>query len=160
MIALFPTMPQRLHIVLGWQITAVWNCLYFFTLFCNLAKMIVLTWQSTVVWQTFSRLPCYVFCICLLTQQINIQMQISWVGQSTSRPSSKHKLLFFAKIQNIIPRAADVPKQLGKSLTAVLCRNVTVFAHERWERRCTRAVWLGLPPFSKFLWLHCFLKTC
>ena len=30
-----------------------------------------------------SRLPCYVVFLCMLTQQIKIQIQISWVGWST-----------------------------------------------------------------------------
>ena len=44
------------------------------------------------IWETYwcwcrcwcSRLPCYVFCICLLTYKWISEIQISWVGRSTN----------------------------------------------------------------------------
>ena len=146
MIPLFPTMPQRLHIVLGWQITAVWNCLYFFTLFCNLAKMIVLTWQSTVVWQTFSRLPCYVFCICLLTQQKNpnakLGAQLADLHPNT-RCSSFQKYTWYLPEQQMFQSSWENHSQLyfAETWQCLLTRNERGGVHVQFGFQCFTVFW-------------------
>ena len=80
-----------------------------------------------------SSLPCYVFCIC---QQIKIQMQISWVGRSTTH-----------LLENSWDILISLPFPDGHSFSAQFLSKIKLFC-------CASPNFFASCTFSKFCVFH------
>ena len=103
-------------------------------------------WSKTEL--TFSRLPCYVFCICLLTYiEIDIRIQISWVGRSTNSPS-------------ILGAPSWAPPPLRSSSLSFGCtRRNPPPGTSRWAPGCSSPVFVEFVDLFNFFWFWIFFQN-
>ena len=78
--------------------------------------------------------PCYIFCVCLLTNKI--QMQISWVGLVCGVPDPRIKVLAARRNSTAHPRERQCVKFAKKNCVYYICVCVYVYVLCIWMYIC------------------------